>query len=373
VTGAVSMLGRHLTMVASLAVTSNSIVVSGGLDKTVRIFYADRPSVVCKGHTELVRDVRIICEETRVLSCDSSGCLRIWCIETGKEVKEILAGRTPHTTCVDHWEGVGECLAAVGGVTGGVNVIDLEMGVQKTNIARSAPEVRIVRFGPLGRLLVTGHDSGQAQVWDVSTGQPLTSPLELHSTWVTDLAISKDCATLLTAGDRLIWWNLKSCLQLGTSSVNRRRKLSLPVPRSRKGSESKSNRNSECYEVLSNPSLSCSPLNTPPSTRHHPFSTGSSTPPTHRNYPHSSGHTSPYLNPYTKSFPASPLSPTGVRRRIAKVGREDKKEHLQSFNIKGSAVNKVFVNEDFSQFVTVDDAGILYILEEFIPQVPLIR
>jgi len=278
--------------------------------------------------------------------------------------------------------------------TGGVNVIDLEMGVQKTNIARSAPEVRIVRFGPLGRLLVTGHDSGQAQddvfddrygfdgssgyivklqVWDVSTGQPLTSPLELHSTWVTDLAISKDCATLLTAGDRLIWWNLKACLQLGTSSVNRRRKLSLPVPRSRKGSESKSNRNSECYEVLSNPSLSCSPLNTPPSTRHHPFSTGSSTPPTHRNYPHSSGHTSPYLNPYTKSFPASPLSPTGVRRRIAKVGREDKKEHLQSFNIKGSAVNKVFVNEDFSQFVTVDDAGILYILEEFIPQVPLIR
>ena len=40
---------------------------------------------------------------------------------------------------------------------------------------------------------------------------------------------------------------------------------------------------------------------------------------------------------------------------------------MQTFDIKGFSVNKVWVNKEFTQFVTVDDAGICYILDEFIP------
>jgi putative heme degradation protein len=52
---------------------------------------------------------------------------------------------------------------------------------------------------------------------------------------------------------------------------------------------------------------------------------------------------------------------------VAKVGGDGKKDLLQTFDIKGSSVSKVFVNQDFTQFVTLDDAGILYILDELLP------
>ena len=40
------------------------------------------------------------------------------------------------------------------------------------------------------------------------SGASISSPLSLHSSWVTDISISSDCSTLLTAGDRLVWWSL---------------------------------------------------------------------------------------------------------------------------------------------------------------------
>ena len=37
---------------------------------------------------------------------------------------------------------------------------------------------------------------------------------------------------------------------------------------------------------------------------------------------------------------------------------------LQLFDIRGTCVTRIFASEDFKKFVTVDDAGIVYILQE---------
>ena len=47
-----------------------------------------------------------------------------------------------------------------------------------------------------------------------------------------------------------------------------------------------------------------------------------------------------------------------------KTGQDDSKELLQIFDIRGSAVSKIHASEDFKKFVTIDNAGIVYILEE---------
>ena len=47
-----------------------------------------------------------------------------------------------------------------------------------------------------------------------------------------------------------------------------------------------------------------------------------------------------------------------------KVGHKDSKELLQVFDIRGSAVTRIHASEDFKKFVTIDNAGIIYILEE---------
>ena len=67
-----------------------------------------------------------------------------------------------------------------------------------------------------------------------------------------------------------------------------------------------------------------------------------------------------------------PTSPVG-KRKITKTGSFAQKELLQTFDIKGSSVNRVWVNNEFTQFVTVDDAGICYILDEFLPSSHVIR
>ena len=46
------------------------------------------------------------------------------------------------------------------------------------------------------------------------------------------------------------------------------------------------------------------------------------------------------------------------------LGEGQAKELLQLFDIRGTCVTRIFASEDFKKFVTVDDAGIVYILQE---------
>ena len=205
----------------------------------------------------------------------------------------------------------------------------------------SASHVLFLIFDPDKAVLCFVLMSPPPQIWDAVTGCPISSPLTLHSSWVTDISISSDCSTLLTAGDRLVWWSLPAPPPALSNPAPIRRKLSLPIPRSRRSSGSKSNRDSLHEDMLSLSPQNCSPIET-----------------FRRN---GSGHFG-----FGDSHSSLPSSPVG-KRKLTKTGSGGQKELLQTFDIKGSSVNKVWVNKEFTQFVTVDDAGICYILDEFIP------
>jgi hypothetical protein len=70
------------------------------------------------------------------------------------------------------------------------------------------------------------------------------------------------------------------------------------------------------------------------------------------------------------------LPPSGNKRSsrvfddnyIVKVGPSSThKELLQAFELRGSSAAKIYASAEFSKFVTIDDAGLLYILEEIQP------
>ena len=61
--------------------------------------------------------------------------------------------------------------------------------------------VHAVAFSPDGNVLVTGNDNGTAQLWDVTTRQPIGSPLNGGTGPVDSVAFSPDGKTLAT-GDR---------------------------------------------------------------------------------------------------------------------------------------------------------------------------
>ena len=147
----------------------SSTVVSGALDSTnpVMIHNLDTgSSQQCQGQLEAasVRDVRIIQRGEAVLSCSLTGRLHVWDLRSGRLVLDISGGCTGHATCLDVTEREGETLAAVSGVAGGVKIMELRGGQKLLEVGPACVPVRVVRFSPDGKLVVTGHDTGTVQV-----------------------------------------------------------------------------------------------------------------------------------------------------------------------------------------------------------------
>ena len=96
---------------------------------------------------------------------------------SGELLLEISSSFTPHATCLDVVEAQYGPLAAVSGVGGLVKVVDLSNGTCLAQVGpgagtmQSIPEphagavcpVRVAKFSPDGKILVTGHDSGNDQ------------------------------------------------------------------------------------------------------------------------------------------------------------------------------------------------------------------
>ena len=177
--GTVETLFQHEAMVTNVTMSDyTNVVVSGALGSVhpVRIHNLDTgTSQECEGEVEAasVRDVRIIQRGEAVLSCSLQGRLHVWDLTTGQLSLQITAGCTGHATCLDVAERDGETLAAVSGVAGGVKVVELRTGQRLVEVGPASVPVRVVRFSPDGKLLVTGHDTGTVQVGDQLPGGAL--------------------------------------------------------------------------------------------------------------------------------------------------------------------------------------------------------
>jgi tetratricopeptide (TPR) repeat protein len=77
------------------------------------------------------------------------------------------------------------------------------------------PRIQAAAFGPGGRTLLTGNQSGIVRLWDAATGEPRSSPLQHDQ--LCALAISPDGKVLLTAGwDKTVrLWDAATGEQLG--------------------------------------------------------------------------------------------------------------------------------------------------------------
>ena len=154
-----------------------------------------------------------------------------------------------------------------------------------------------------------------------------------------ELYTLSDCSTLLTAGDRLVWWSLPPAPAPTppSSALPVRRKLSLPLPRGRRNSGS-----NKLGQEGGNQSF----------PRRDSLHLGdddhadSSSRLTSRG---SSGYGSPvgsvespakeHLHKRLLATLPSPKSPVG-KRKVTKQGTQGKKELLQTFDVKGSLVSK---------------------------------
>jgi len=177
-------LAGHSWTVLSVAVTPDGRrVVSGAVDKTVRVWDLERGEelLVLAGHTGSVLAAAITPDSRKVISGSEDGTLRVWDLESGElrgtlrqsETERAISGK-----------------AHAGGILA-------------------------VAVTPDGRRVVSASKDWTLKVWDLETGEMLHT-LRGHQGWIEAVAVTSDGRRAVSASlDRTLRvWDLERGLEL---------------------------------------------------------------------------------------------------------------------------------------------------------------
>ena len=126
-------------------------IVTGSMDRTIRIWDAETGSVVVgpvEGHTDDVRSVAYSPNGRHITSGSKDRTIRIWDAETGSPVGKPLKGHTS--------------------------------------------SVRTVAYSPDGQHIISGSDDKSIQIWDAKIGSLVGAAVEGHTASVRPVARSPD-------------------------------------------------------------------------------------------------------------------------------------------------------------------------------------
>jgi WD40 repeat protein len=164
-----------------------------------------------KGHSGSVSGIAITADGSRTASVSSDGTLRIWDVESGREVRTLRES-----------PGWGVALSrdgkrAVSSSGDSLIVWDLEAGVQWRTLQGHSDRVIGVALSVDGRRAASGARDCKVKVWDLEGGRAIRS-LEGHSDHVYGVALSSDGRRLISASfdKTLMVWDVESGAVLHT-------------------------------------------------------------------------------------------------------------------------------------------------------------
>ncbi|KJA17515.1 hypothetical protein HYPSUDRAFT_124978, partial [Hypholoma sublateritium FD-334 SS-4] len=192
------ILKGHTSNVTSVALsTDGRQIASGSSDKTVRIWDLETGKQVgepFRGHTDYVYlqySVAFSPDGRRVVSGSGDETLRIWDLETGKQIGEPWKGHTSLVMSVA-FSPDGKCVVS-GSWDNTVRIWNSETGTQVGEPLQGHTFwVMSVAFSPDGKRIASGSMDDTVQVWDSETGTQVGEPLQGHTRLVFSAAFSPD-------------------------------------------------------------------------------------------------------------------------------------------------------------------------------------
>ncbi|GAX75437.1 hypothetical protein CEUSTIGMA_g2881.t1 [Chlamydomonas eustigma] len=158
-----------------------------------------------EGHNGVIWTCDINIDSTRLYTASADQTVRIWELQTGKELFQFRQQEPCRAVSLSVGEGLLAFTAdAFMGAQSMIHVMKLEQDIEqqssKSILSIEAPRGRITRvfWSELNRCLVTSHDGGFLRKWDSETGQMLLEE-KVHEDAIQDFQLSPDGSYGVTA------------------------------------------------------------------------------------------------------------------------------------------------------------------------------
>ncbi|MEG4326040.1 serine/threonine-protein kinase [Microcoleus sp. herbarium5] len=201
--------GRRMRTIAAHKATVNEIafsrdgqtLASGSDDKTVRLWNVRTGSRLrtLSGHAGGVNAIALSGDGKTLASGSEDKTVRLWNLATG-EVRRIITGHRGPVTAVA-FSPNGKIVASAS-TDNTIRLSNVQDGKRTRTFKGHSSSVRTIAFSPDSRTLISGGED--IIVWDLKTGTE-RSTLSGHTQFVSSVAISRDSKTFVTGSpDRTI-------------------------------------------------------------------------------------------------------------------------------------------------------------------------
>ncbi len=172
-------------------------IVSAGLDQIVRIWDIETNKVIrkLKGHTDRVNFAAFSPNGKQIISASKDNTVRIWDVRLHPEIKHRrLKG---HTDRVNFTAFSPDGKQIVSASDSTVRIWDVETGKE---IRKYTNRIGYPMFSPDGKWIVSSSYNNTVRIWDVETGEEILK-LEGHTSCVYFVAFSPDGKRVVSASD----------------------------------------------------------------------------------------------------------------------------------------------------------------------------
>jgi WD40 repeat protein len=159
---------KHGSEISSTAFSADGkwLLTASAADKAVRLWNLekDRQERVFEGHTAPVLAVAFSADGRKAFSASRDSTLRVWEVETGKELAKLEGGKDDEWSCAAFSPASGR--AATGSRNGAVAAWDLDSRERLARFEKHKREATAVAISPDGQHALSGEaGNGDTDVW----------------------------------------------------------------------------------------------------------------------------------------------------------------------------------------------------------------
>ncbi|MCY1083181.1 SIR2 family protein [Archangium lansingense] len=205
----------HGAPVNSCAVTPDGrCVVSASADKTLKVWELEtgRELVTLEGHDGVVTGCAVMPDGRRVVSASEDGTLKVWELETGRELATLVGHGASVTACAVTPDGRRLVSASVDSM---LKMWDVATGTELFTLEGHRRAVRCCTVTPDGQCVISASDDRTLKVWEVETGRALAT-FQGHGRAVKGCSVTPDgrCVVSASADKTLKVWELRTGREL---------------------------------------------------------------------------------------------------------------------------------------------------------------